>query len=74
MGHQKILLMDEKLEKKIFKNNYFDRKKINNEVKRLGDINLWVNSMAYNQVETIHQMWLLSVVDLIIGKSEYDPN
>ena len=25
--------------------------------------------MAYNQVETIHQMWLLSVVDLIIGKS-----
>ena len=49
-------------------------KKINNEVKRLGDINLWVNSMAYNQVETIHQMWLLSVVDLIIGKSEYDPN
>ena len=49
-------------------------KKKNNPVKKLGDINMWINSSAYNQVETIHQMWLLSLVDLIIGKSVYSPN
>lgn len=42
-----------------------------NELRKLGDINLWVNSMAYNHVENIHQLWLLTVVDLIIGKAEY---
>lgn len=26
---------------------------------------------AYNFVENIHQLWLLVVVDLIIGKTEY---
>jgi len=42
-----------------------------NELRKLGDINLWVNSMAYNHVENLHQLWLLTVVDLIIGKAEY---
>ena len=28
---------------------------VNNPVKKLGDINLWVNSKAYNYVENIHQ-------------------
>ena len=42
-----------------------------NPLRHLGDINLWVNSKAYNFVETIHQLWLLIVVDLIIGKTEY---
>ena len=45
----------------------------NNPVKKLGDINLWVNSRAYNYVENIHQFWLLSLVDLIIGKKVYPP-
>ena len=44
---------------------------INNPVKKLGDINLWVNSRAYNYVENIHQFWLLSFVNLIIGKKVY---
>jgi len=44
---------------------------INNPVKKLGDINLWVNSKAYNYVENIHQFWLLSLVDLVIGKKIY---
>ena len=46
----------------------------NNKLKKLGDINFWVNSKSYNLVENIHQFWLLSIVDLIIGKSLYSPN
>jgi len=42
-----------------------------NPLRQLGDINLWVNSRAYNFVENIHQVWLLAIVDLIIGKAEY---
>ena len=46
----------------------------NNNLKKLGDINLWVNSKAYNHIENVHQILLLSLVDLIIGKTEYPPN
>ena len=46
---------------------------VNNPVKKLGDINLWVNSKAYNYIENIHQFWLLSLVDLVIGKKIYLP-
>ena len=45
-----------------------------NPVSKLGDINFWINSKAYNYIENIHQIWLLTIVDLIIGKSEYPPN
>ena len=45
-----------------------------NSLRKLGDINLWVDSMAYNHIENIHQFWLLSIVDLIIGKAEYSAN
>ena len=43
----------------------------NNPLKAIGDINFWVDSNAYNIVEMIHQIWLLSVCDSIIGKAEY---
>ena len=43
----------------------------NNPLSQLGDINLWINSRAYNFVENIHQIWLLAIVDLIIGNREY---
>jgi len=43
----------------------------NNPLKKLGDINLWVDNKSYNFVENIHQIWLLSIVDLVIGKREY---
>ena len=43
----------------------------NNPLKKLGDINLWVNNKAYNFVENTHQIWLLTIVDLIIGSREY---
>ena len=42
-----------------------------NPLCQLGDINLWINSRAYNFVENIHQIWLLAIVDLIIGNREY---
>ncbi len=46
----------------------------NNPLREMGDINLWVDSRAYNHVESIHQLWLLAVVDLIIGKMVYSAN
>ena len=46
----------------------------NNKLSLLGDINFWVDSKAYNHIENVHQVLLLSLVDLIIGKSEYPPN
>ena len=42
-----------------------------NPLSQLGDINLWLDSRAYNFVESVHQIWLLTIVDLIIGSREY---
>jgi len=42
-----------------------------NPLKQSGSLNIWVNSRAYNVVENTHQIWLLLVCDLIIGKAEY---
>jgi len=42
-----------------------------NPLKSLGDINFWVNSHAYNIVEMTHHIWILGIVDMIIGSSEY---
>ena len=44
---------------------------IDNPLKQEGSINFWLDSHAYNIVENIHQIWLLMVCDLIIGKVEY---
>ena len=46
----------------------------NTKLSKLGDINFWVDSKAYNHIENTHQVLLLSLVDLIIGKTEYPPN
>ena len=37
----------------------------NNPLKKIGDINLWVDSRSYNFVENTHQLWLLSLIDLL---------
>jgi len=42
-----------------------------NPLKAIGDINFWLDSKAYNIIEGVHQLWLLSICDLIIGKTEY---
>ncbi len=42
-----------------------------NPLKGLGDINFWLDSRAYNIIESAHAFWLAAVCDLLIGKSEY---
>lgn len=37
-----------------------------NELRTLGEINLWVDSTSYNIVENTHLVWLLAVCDLAI--------
>jgi D-sedoheptulose 7-phosphate isomerase len=39
----------------------------NNRLSSLGNINLWANSKSYNFVETVHQTWLLSIIDYLIS-------
>ena len=43
----------------------------NNSLRKLGEINFWVDSTAYNIVEMTHHIWLLAIVDYIIGDIEY---
>ncbi len=42
-----------------------------NPLRGMGDPAFWVDSCAYNVVESVHQIWLLMVVDLLVGKTEY---
>ena len=65
---------EEARRKKINKIITFTGNDKENKLKKLGDINFWVDSKAYNHIENIHQILLLSLVDLIIGKTEYPPN
>jgi D-sedoheptulose 7-phosphate isomerase len=50
----------------------FTGKSRENTLYKLGDINFFVDSSAYNIVEAIHLIWLTSLVDMIIGVSVYD--
>ena len=63
-----------KQKKKFSKIITFTGNEKNNKLSKLGDINFWIDSKAYNLIENAHQALLLSLVDLIIGKSEYPPN
>ena len=36
-----------------------------NKVRKIGNVNLWLNSDNYNIVEMTHHTWLLSIVDYI---------
>jgi len=72
-GNSKNMLNGVKEAKKVFFSKIitFTGHNRNNKLKKLGDVNFWVNSKSYNHVENIHQIILLSIVDLIIGKSVY---
>ena len=37
-----------------------------NPLRKLGDLNLWVNSSEYNIVEMTHHIWLLAIIDYLI--------
>ena len=40
--------------------------KKNNKLGKIGHVNIWVKSNTYNFVENLHQIYLLSVVDLLL--------
>lgn len=37
-----------------------------NSLRSMGEVNLWVDSCVYNEVEITHQVWLLAIVDYLI--------
>ena len=37
-----------------------------NPLKKLGDLNLWVDSFEYNIVEMTHHVWLVAIIDYLI--------
>lgn len=49
----------------------FTGKSKNNRLGKATTMNFWVDSHAYNIVECIHMIWITTVIDMIIGKSEY---
>jgi D-sedoheptulose 7-phosphate isomerase len=42
-----------------------------NPLRDVGDLIYWVDSRAYSVIECVHQIWLLSVCDMLVGKAEY---
>ena len=42
-----------------------------NPLRQVGSVNLWADSRAYNIVEMTHHIWLLAIIDMIIGSAEY---
>ncbi|SEP92567.1 Phosphoheptose isomerase [Solimonas aquatica] len=49
----------------------FTGKSADNPLRKLGDINFFIDSAAYNVVECIHMIWLTTVVDMVVGRAEY---
>jgi D-sedoheptulose 7-phosphate isomerase len=39
-----------------------------NSLRKLGDLNLWVDSTEYNIVEMTHHVWLVAIIDYLIEK------
>ena len=42
-----------------------------NSLKQKSKYSLWVNSKAYNIVESIHTIWITLIIDLFVGSPEY---
>ena len=38
---------------------------VNNPLRKLGKINIWIDSRKYNIVENVHQFFLLTIVDIL---------
>ena len=41
-----------------------------NPFRYMGDVNLWVDSTAYNIVEMTHHVWLLAMIDYLIEQKQ----
>ena len=42
-----------------------------NDLSKFSDLFFWVDSRSYNIIENMHQIWLLIVCDMLVGKLEY---
>ncbi|MDY7033932.1 MAG: SIS domain-containing protein [Thermodesulfobacteriota bacterium] len=42
-----------------------------NPLKQLGDLNFWVDSKGYNIIEMTHYIWLVAIIDHIVGNVQY---
>lgn len=60
-----------KMKIKVITFSGFDK---DNPLRNCGIVNVWVDSHAYNIVEMTHHIWILSIIDLIIGSVEYTAN
>ena len=45
-----------------------------NPLRGMGDVNLWVDSNAYNIVEMTHHVWLLALIDYLIEQKQENQN
>ncbi len=45
-----------------------------NTLKMSSDLSLWVDSKAYNIVESIHTIWITLIIDMFVGHPEYKVN
>ena len=45
-----------------------------NSLRNKSKYSLWVNSKAYNIVESIHTIWITLIIDLFVGSPEYSVN
>ena len=45
-----------------------------NSLRNKSKYSLWVNSKAYNIVESIHTIWITLIIDLFVGSPEYMVN
>lgn len=45
--------------------------KSENPLRKIGDVNFWVDSQGYNIVEMVHHVWISAIVDSIVGAIEY---
>ena len=60
-----LLELSKNLNQKFYRIITFTGFKKNNLLMKNGDINFWINSKNYNQIESIHNFWLLMMVDMI---------
>ena len=57
------MLQNMRLVKNFYHNIYWFKK--NNSLMKLGNLNIWVDSLNYNYVEITHNQFLLMLVDLV---------
>ena len=71
-GNETVNLGD-KLGVELFEDTFGDTHNVayfKRERKRIGHINLWLESKCYNHIEMVHHTWLLSIVDYV-SKSKF---